>query len=209
MLSARRHGPLAFALCASVALASVASLASVACSAVPAETDTLTLTGPSLADFGGPTGVSATLERNCASLDCHGNDARPLRIYSKYGLRKPLGLNPVYTPPKDGGADAAIPDDTTDNKAGQLPPVPGGEVTTQEEVLSNYLAVVSLEPRAMQAVVKGADPYQLLLLKKPLLIESHKGGPALHKNGDAEKCVASWLGGKTNTAACTLASKLP
>jgi hypothetical protein len=61
----------------------------------------------------------------------------------------------------------------------------------------------------MQAVVKGGDPYQLLLLKKPLMIESHKGGPALHAGGDGENCIRSWLEDKTDKAACGNAAKLP
>ncbi|MFO0675580.1 MAG: hypothetical protein U0169_03540 [Polyangiaceae bacterium] len=180
-----------------------------ACAPVPEETDLISVSGPSLADFGGATGVSAVLERNCASLDCHGNDARPLRIYGKNGLRKPVGLDTVYEPGPEGGSDAAVAAPEEEAPEPKLQPKTGGEPTTQEEVLANYQAVIALEPRVMQAVVKGGDPYSLLLLKKPLLIERHKGGPALHKNGDAETCIASWLKNKTNGAACAIASKLP
>jgi len=192
-----------------VAAAFAASMATVACAPVPADTDQITITGPSLADFGGASGVSAVLERNCASLDCHGNDARPMRIYSRYGLRKPVGLQTIYEPPAEGGSDASAPPADDEDEEVVKQPTTGGDVTTQEEVLANYQAVISLEPRVMQSVINGADPYSLLLLKKPLLIERHKGGPALHKNGDAETCLASWLRNKTNGAACAIASKLP
>jgi hypothetical protein len=186
----------------------VAALVAGACAAVPASTDTLTVNGPSLADFGGTGGVSAVLERNCGSLDCHGSDARPLRIYSQYGLRKPLNLITVVEEDSGGGGEGGAPvSDTGDDDAG--PPVTGGDPTTPEEVLANYQAVVGLEPRVMQAVVKGADPHQLLLLKKPLQIESHKGGPALHPSGDGENCLVTWLQNKTDRTACGNASKLP
>lgn len=173
-----------------------------ACSAVPDSTTLLTVNGPSLADFSGAGGVSATLERNCGSFDCHGNDSRPLRLYSQYGLRKPIGLITVVEDAGDAGPAEPDVDD-----AG--PPKPGGVPTTAEEVLANYQSVITLEPRVMQAVVKGADPYELLLLKKPLAIEGHKGGPALHKNGDAENCIVSWLKNKTDKAACAAGAKLP
>jgi hypothetical protein len=178
-----------------------------ACSSVPDSTTLLTVNGPSLADFGGAGGVSATLERNCGSLDCHGSDSRPLRLYGQYGLRKPIGLVTVEEDAGDGGTEEPVDDD-----AG--PPKPGGVPTTAEEVLANYQSVVALEPRIMQAVVKGADPYELLLLKKPLTIEGHKGGPALHMDRPdqppgAETCIVSWLQNKTNKAACAAGSKLP
>jgi hypothetical protein len=175
---------------------------------VPSATDTITVNGPSLADFAGAGGVSAVFERNCGSLDCHGSDSRPLRIYSQYGLRKPLNLTTIYEP-AEGGADAGAPigDDDDDTDAG--PNLPGKEPTTPEEVLANYQSIISLEPRVMQAVVKGADPEKLLIMKKPLQIEKHKGGPALHKGGDADTCIRGWLKNKVDKAACVNASKLP
>jgi hypothetical protein len=200
---ARRRGVYA---CVGAVLLGGASamIATSACSSVPDDTTLLTINGPSLADFSGAGGVSAVFERNCGSLDCHGSDSRPLRIYGQYGLRKPVGLVTVV---EDAGEGGTTDDTTDDTDAG--PPVPGGVETTAEETLANYQAVISLEPRVMQAVVKGADPYQLLILKKPLEIEKHKGGPALHKSGDAENCIVSWLKNKTDKAACTAGSKLP
>jgi len=124
--------------------------------------------------------VSPVLEHRCATLDCHGQVGRPLRIYSGNGLRLP-------------------------NDAGDLP---GTSATTTEEVTQNYYAVIGLEPEEMSRVVAGEDPPRsLLLLKKPLLLESHKGGPAFAPSGDpGETCITSWLlGTGVDTAACTQA----
>jgi hypothetical protein len=187
--------------------AAIAAPLSFACSSPPSSSDMIAVNGPSLADFAGNGGVGAVFERNCGSLDCHGSDARPLRIYSQYGLRKPPGLVTVYEP-VDGGAEAGVPEDIDeDTDAG--PNLPGKQPTTPEESLANYQAIVSLEPRVMQSVMKGGDPNQLLLLKKPLLIEKHKGGPALHKGGDAENCIRGWLKNKVDKAACTAGARLP
>lgn len=180
-----------------------------ACSDVPKATDRITVSGPSLADFAATAGgVSAVFERSCASIDCHGNESRALRLYSQYGLRLPPGVSTVVEEETPGAADAgSIPFDEEED-AGPAP-IPGSVPTTPEEVLANYQSIVSLEPRIMQAVIKGGDPYQLLLLKKPLQVETHKGGPALSKGRDAERCIVSWLKGTVEKAACTASSRLP
>jgi len=125
--------------------------------------------------------VSPVLEHRCATLDCHGQVGRPLRIYSGNGLRLPT---------EDGGN------------------IPGSSPTTQAEVTENYYAVIGLEPEEMTRVEADEDPPRaLLLLKKPLLLESHKGGPAFAPQGDpGEQCITSWiLGGGVDQAACTQA----
>lgn len=131
-------------------------------------------------------GVSTVLERRCGSLDCHGSTARNLRLYSERGLRLPV---------EDGGA------------------TPGSAPTTIDEVSANYLSVMSLEPEYTNEVLDGADPYKLLLVKKPLEIEKHKGGPALRRGDDAEKCLVSWLtrdlSNPIDQAACTRAAEFP
>lgn len=131
-------------------------------------------------------GVSTVLERRCGSLDCHGAIGRNLRLYSERGLRLPQA---------DGGA------------------TPGSAPTTIDEVSANYLSVMSLEPENTNLVLDGADPYSLLLVKKPLEIEKHKGGPALRRGDDAEKCIVSWLTRDVSTpvdiASCTRASEFP
>jgi hypothetical protein len=112
-------------------------------------------------------GVSTVFERHCGSLDCHGDRARNMRIYSQYGLRLNGG---------DGGAVT-----------------PGTAATTLDEVTANYQSVMTVEPEQTNAVIDGADPETLLVLKKPLAIEKHKGGQVLRKGDDAEKCIRTWL----------------
>lgn len=136
-----------------------------------------TILAPDQGDFAN---VSPVLEHRCATLDCHGQAGRPLRIYSGNGLRLP-------------------------NDAGDLP---GQTATTPDEVTANYRAVIGLEPEEMSRVVAGEDPPRsLLLLKKPLMLESHKGGPAFAPSGDpGETCITTWLLGQgADKAACAQA----
>ena len=124
--------------------------------------------------------VSPVFERRCATLDCHGQVGRPLRIYSGLGLRLP----------NDGGN------------------TPGSNATTPDEITANYRAVIGLEPEEMTRVIAGEDPPRsLLILKKPLLLEAHKGGPAFAPSGDpGEQCITSWiLGGGVDKNACSAA----
>ena len=104
-------------------------------------------------------------ERRCGSLDCHGAIGRNMRIYSSNGLRLP-------------------------NDAGLRP---GQGETTLDEITANYQSILTLEPEKTNEVLDGADPYTLLVLKKPLELEKHKGGPAIRKGDDAERCIVSWL----------------
>ena len=111
-------------------------------------------------------GVTTVFEKRCGSLDCHGGLGRNMRIYSSGGLRLP-------------------------NEAGLKP---GSGETTIDEITANYQSIMTLEPEATNAVVvDGADPYSLLIVKKPLELEKHKGGSAIRKGDDAERCIVSWL----------------
>lgn len=124
--------------------------------------------------------VSPVFERRCATLDCHGQVGRPLRIYSGLGLRLP-------------------------NDAGNTP---GSNATTPDEITANYRTVIGLEPEEMTRVSAGQDlPRTLLILAKPLMLQAHKGGPALAPTGDpGEECITSWiLGPAVDKAACTAA----
>jgi hypothetical protein len=123
--------------------------------------------------------VSPVLEHRCATLDCHGQVGRPLRLYSGNGLRIP-------------------------NDAGNLP---GTNPTTPDEITANYRSVIGLEPEEMTRVIAGEDPPRsLLLLKKPLLLEAHKGGPAFAPSGDpGETCITSWIQGTVDQTACNAA----
>jgi len=110
-------------------------------------------------------GVSTVFELRCGSLDCHGSTSRNLRLYSQGGLR-------------------------LENEAGN---VPGAGPTTLDEVNANYYSITLLEPELMNNVINGGDPEGLLLLKKPLGIENHKGGAQLRRDDDAYTCIRSWL----------------
>lgn len=130
-------------------------------------------------------GVSAVFERRCGSLDCHGTLGRNMRIYSSRGLRLP-------------------------NEAGLAP---GAGDTSLDEITANYNSIMTLEPEATNAVIDGADPYSLLIVKKPLEIEKHKGGPTIRRGDDSERCIISWLKEDTlnpiDTDACTRAANFP
>jgi hypothetical protein len=157
-----------------------------ACAGSPSSSDGWTIAAVSPSDFNATTaGVGVVFERHCGSFDCHGNTARAMRIYSQNGLRLP-------------------------NEAGILP---GTAPTTPEEISANYRSIISLEPEQMNAVTQNnADPYSLLILKKPLEIETHKGGPVLNKGDDPEKCITSWVQNKmdaTAKIACTKAANYP
>ena len=111
-------------------------------------------------------GVTTVFEKRCGSLDCHGGIGRNMQIYSSNGLRLP-------------------------NDAG-LTPGAGG--TSLDEITANYQSIMTLEPEKTNEVVDdGADPYGLLIVKKPLELEKHKGGAAIRKGDDAERCIVSWL----------------
>lgn len=111
-------------------------------------------------------GVSTVFERRCGTLDCHGSTSRNMRIYSQRGLRLP----------NDAGVTTA-----------------SGSPTTIDETTANYQSILSLEPEQTNKVVAGGDPYTLLIVKKPLELEKHKGGPAIRKGDDSERCIVSWL----------------
>lgn len=131
-------------------------------------------------------GVSAVFEKRCGSLDCHGSKARNLRIYSSRGLRLP----------NDAGLTVGAGD------------------TSQDEVTANYQSLMTLEPEQTNAVIEGkADPDTLLIVKKPLNIEHHKGGQTIRRGDDAETCIRSWLKedvlNPVNKTACANAALFP
>ncbi len=137
-----------------------------------------TILAPDQGEF---TNVSPVFERRCGTLDCHGQVGRPLRIYSGLGLRLP-------------------------NDAGSLPGTGG---TTPDEITANYRAVIGLEPEEMSRVVAGKDPpTSLLILAKPLMLESHKGGPAIAEDDSADLCIESWLTAPAlDTVSCAAAAQ--
>lgn len=172
-----------------------ASLLAMACAAVTgacvAQPDTAritTIATPNYDQFKGngtQVGVSAYLERRCATLDCHGQVGRPLRLYSRTGLR--------------------FPDPDVQN-------APGGPGTTEEEYRANFEAVVGLEPEQTSRVVldpTNNPPQTLLLVKKPRLLERHKGGQIVVAGDDGDQCVTTWLSGQVDPAKCASAAQVP
>jgi len=172
---------------ASVAAASVFAMAAVAvtgaCSSSPDTARTTTIITPDYNAFKGTANgsVEAFLERRCATLDCHGQVGRPLRLYSRTGLRF--------------ADDAQNP--------------PGGAGTTETELQANFQAVVGVEPEQTSRVVHDPTnnpPQTLLIVKKPRAMERHKGGQVVIAGDDGDRCLTSWLSGATDFAACQSAS---
>ncbi len=154
-------------------------LAMIACSAVDPDA-TSHIKGPTFDDQSDNfRPVSAVVERRCGTLDCHGAPARPLRIYGQYGLRKPIDE-------PDAGYFS-----------GGLAP------TSAAELLDNYRSMVGLEPEIMVGVIKEErEPEALTLIRKPRLLEKHKGGLVWNKGDDGDACVLNWLTGKGDTVPC-------
>jgi hypothetical protein len=112
--------------------------------------------------------VDPYLQRRCGTLDCHGQPGRAYRLYGFSGFR-------LYN------EDAGL--------------VSGQQPTTPAEVIANYQAAVSVEPEEMSRLIatQGTDPRKLILLRKPLLLERHKGGPAMAEDDPGYRCVVAWL----------------
>ncbi|HVY48718.1 MAG TPA: hypothetical protein VHB21_22675 [Minicystis sp.] len=128
--------------------------------------------------------VSSVMEARCGTLDCHGQVARPMRIYGQQGLRGPW-------------------------MQGGKPPIGyvtnGTEQTTSDELLANYAAMIGLEPEITAKVVAGSDPPDdLTLVRKPRLEERHKGGKLWNENDPGDKCLIKWLTGVKSKATGTL-----
>ena len=131
--------------------------------------------------------VSPMIERRCGTLDCHGNDFRPMRIYGELGLRHPQ-------PTPDGIYNRT-----------------GGNATTQFEAFENYRSICATEPEKIAEV--EADPggqsvNNLLLVRKARGQEGHKGGKVFNSFDDSDLCVVGWLRGdnpKAVRAACAKA----
>ena len=126
-------------------------------------------------------GVSLVLEVHCGSLDCHGQVGRPLRIYSGNGLRFV-------------------------DEGGMMRPGMSGTTNTERQL--NYQAVMGLQPELMFNVINnGASPESLLLIRKPLQLEKHKGGNVISAGDANYNCIVSWLQGDggIDTTSCKLA----
>ena len=120
--------------------------------------------------------VSAVLEARCGTADCHGQFARPLRVYGPYGLRRPEE------------ADAGVVADYSEYYPG------GAEPTTANELADNYRSLCGLEPELMTQVIRGeAAPEDLAIVKKARLLEKHKGGRVFEPGREGDACIVGWL----------------
>lgn len=139
---------------------------------VDAETHELadTLRAPSEAAF---PDVANALQLRCATLDCHGQVGRNLRLYGFGGLRLSKTDTPMGNPTTDLEFDAA------------------------------YDSLVGLEPEVMSSVVAlKLDPNQLTLVRKIRGIEHHKGGQLVVKGDALDRCLVLWLTNKSDPAPC-------
>lgn len=132
---------------------------------------------------GGPAGASVSeyMSRRCGTLDCHGSELRPMRLYGQYGLRDP----------------------DEDN-------VSGGKPTTPAELEANYATVCSQEPEKTAKAVEdvGQSAEKLLVVQKARGAEGHKGGAVVKQNSPGDQCIAGWLRGddpEAVAAACQTA----
>ena len=112
--------------------------------------------------------VDVYLQRRCGTLDCHGQPGRAYRLYGYTGFR-------LYN------VDAGL--------------VSGQQATVEEEVKANYQAAVSLEPEEMTRLMatQGQEPRNLILLRKPMRLERHKGGKAIGQDDTGYRCILAWL----------------
>lgn len=171
------------AVVTAAALASLALSALAGCSSVDANAITTATCPPSAPDEFRL--VSSVLEQRCGTIDCHGSTYRPLRFYSRYGIRRPLEQDA-------GGA--------LDFKEYY----PGGDVpTTDEELEDNARSICGLEPELMSSVVqKQAEPEVLSFIRKPRLLEKHKGGLIWYKGDPGDQCITNWLLGGKDISRC-------
>lgn len=148
------------------AIVAVATMASSCASAPDPERQTVVLV-PDYDTY--VQSVDPYLTRRCGSLDCHGQSGRAFRLYSREGLR----MRTI----QDGGL------------------ISGKQATQPEEQRANFQALVGLEPEEMSRLMarQGENPNQLLLLRKPLKLERHKGGPAMAEDDPGYRCVIAWL----------------
>jgi hypothetical protein len=160
-----------------------------ACVSTPDVKATFTVTAPDYTGFAGDgtsnnAGVHAFLERRCGTLDCHGQVGRAFRVYSAGGLRL--------------ANDAGL--------------VSGTGSTTPDEIFANYESLTGLQPEQLEAVVQGRDvPTSLLIVAKPLALQTHKGGPVLAVADSGDHCLEGWLLGSNTeyVSYCNMAAQVP
>lgn len=179
-------------LAAATAFSALLAVASVQACKAPNPNDITEIDAPPFDQFAGTglpagqAGVSRVLEKRCGTLDCHGQVGRALRIYGVDGLR-------------------FVEADAQDQ--------PGQGATTQTELTANYQSVIALQPEIMTQVHElQLPPEALMLIRKPLQLERHKGGAVFATGDAAYACITSWLAagegvGDTDYASCANAAQ--
>lgn len=128
--------------------------------------------------------VAAAMQHRCATLDCHGQVGRNLRLYGFGGLRLSTPESPIGDPTVDP--------------------------TTVSELDASYQSTIGLEPESLWRVLtQGAGPDQLSMVRKARGSEKHKGGQ-LARAGDAlDRCLVLWLTGRADPSPCEQVSDAP
>ena len=141
-------------------------LALAACSGPRIDED-FVVTAPSRDDF---PAVGQVLAVHCGTLDCHGDAARNLRIYSIYGLR--LDENDVT----------------------------GFGGTTDGELDRTYESISTIEPERLSRIVRagGSGAGDWLVLGKGRGIQHHAGGSRLVVGQPADTCLLLWIAGRSD-----------
>jgi hypothetical protein len=156
-----------------------------ACGGPGGSFDYVSIMAPDYAEFAGKPGdpgVHTFLEKRCGTLDCHGQTGRPFRLFSSGGLRL---LN-------DAGLTS------------------GTGADSPQEIYANYQALVGLQPEEISRVVSGKAPATgLLIVGKPLALQTHKGGQVLAPGDPGDVCLESWLIGQYSASACSDAASVP
>jgi len=85
-----------------------------------------------------------------------------------------------------------------------------GGATTPDEYSSTYDSLISIDPEVLSAVVQegGQKPERWIVISKGRGREAHKGEVAMEANGEADRCVVSWLAALIDEAACTAAAEV-
>ncbi|MEN9579068.1 MAG: hypothetical protein RJA70_2077 [Pseudomonadota bacterium] len=137
--------------------------------------------------------VSEPLEAHCGSLDCHGNTARYFRLFGWAGVRME-DAPALPLPSASGTGVATIPAPPAEEPGPVL--VPGGEQTTEEELLANYQAMVTLQPEVTSLVLaRATDPGELEIISKGRGAQHHKGGVAMRQGDQTDICLTGWFSG--------------
>ena len=147
----------------------IAAVVCVACTSIDPDAS-LVLRCPDAVEF---ERVAPFVESSCGTLDCHGQLARPMRVYGERGLRLSSG------------------------------DVAGGEATTPQERDATLRSLCALEPeRTAKALAGQLAAEELLVVGKGRGEVEHKGGQLMVPGDDADRCMTSWLSGAADLVAC-------